>query len=102
MKAQLKRRWPIKKAMICVSDPKFLSISGIPEILRNQLNVEEYVTVNINCETAIEKILSLLENQIPIIPSVKLIRKRVAPRAKSNVDSVMQALQKIDMLKLLT
>src|ERR671939_1434759 len=102
MKAQLRRRWPIKKAMICVSDPNFLSISGISEILRNQLNVEEYVTVNVNYETTLEKILSLLENQVPIAPSVKLIRKKVAPRARANVSRVIQALEKIDVLELLT
>jgi isoleucyl-tRNA synthetase len=102
MKAQLMRRWPIKKAMICVSDPNFLSISGISEILRNQLNVEEYVTVNVNYETTLEKILSLLENQVPIVPSVKLIRKKVAPRVRANVGRVIQALERIDVLELLT
>jgi isoleucyl-tRNA synthetase len=102
MKAQLKRRWPIKKAMICVSDPKFLCIQGISEILRNQLNVEKYIIVNINYETTIEKILSLLENQIPIVPSVKLIRKKVAPRVRANVGRVIQALEKIDVSELLT
>jgi isoleucyl-tRNA synthetase len=102
MKAQLKRRWPIKQALICVSDPKFSSISGISEILRNQLNVDKYVIINIYHETAVKKILSLLENHLPIVPSVKLLRKKVAPRVKANIGRVMQALEKIDVLELLT
>jgi isoleucyl-tRNA synthetase len=101
MKAQLKRRWPIKQALICTSDAKFLSISGISEVLRNQLNVEKYTIVNIYYKTAIEKILSLLENHVPITPSVKLVRKKVAPRVKANIDRVIQALEKIDVLELL-
>ena len=102
MKAQLKRRWPIKQALICVSDPKFSSISGISEILRNQLNVDKYVIINMYHETAVKKILSLLENHAPIVPSVKLLRKKVAPRVKANIGRVMQALEKIDVLELLT
>jgi isoleucyl-tRNA synthetase len=101
MKAQLKRRWPIKQALICASDPKFLDISGISEVLRNQLNVEKYTIVNIYYKTEIEKILSLLENQIPMVPSVKLVRKKVAPRVKANIGSVIQALEKTDVLELL-
>jgi isoleucyl-tRNA synthetase len=102
MKAQLKRRWPIKQALICTSDPKFLSISGISEVLRNQLNAEKYTIVNIYYKTAIEKILSLLENHVPILPSVKLVKKKVAPRMKSNIGRVIQALEKIDVLELPT
>ena len=102
MKAQLKRRWPIKQALICVSDPKFLSIRGISEILRNQLNVDKYVIINMFHDTTIKKILSLLENRIPIVPSVKLMRKKVAPRVKANIGRVMQALEQIDVLELLT
>ena len=102
MKAQLKRRWPIKQALICVSDPKFLTIGSISEILRNQLNVDKYVVINMCHETAIKKILSLLENHVPIVPSVKLMRKKVAPRVKANIGIVMQALEKIDVSELLT
>jgi isoleucyl-tRNA synthetase len=102
MKAQLKRRWPIKQALICVSDPKFLSTRGISEILRNQLNVDKYVIINMFHDTTIKKILSLLENRIPIVPSVKLMRKKVAPRVKANIGRVMQALEQIDVLELLT
>ncbi|HZC21329.1 MAG TPA: class I tRNA ligase family protein, partial [Nitrososphaeraceae archaeon] len=72
MKAQIKRRWPINYAFICLSDPKFLTIDGISDTLKNQLNVENYDVVKICVNTQIQKILSLLENQIPIVTHIKL------------------------------
>ena len=102
MKAQIKRRWPINYAFICLSDPKFLTIDGISDTLKNQLNVENYDVVKIICDnTQIQKILSLLENQMPIVTHIKLKRKNVAPYVKTNIERVVQALEKIDKMELL-
>jgi isoleucyl-tRNA synthetase len=101
MKAQLKRRWPIKHAFICLSDPKFLDIDGIQSTLKNQLNVEDYKVVKICDKTQIQKILSLLENRMPIVPDVRLIRKNVARYVKTNIGKVVQALEKIEKMELL-
>jgi isoleucyl-tRNA synthetase len=101
MKAQLKRRWPIKHAFICLSDPKFLDIDGIQSTLKNQLNVEDYEVVKICDKTQIQKISSLLENRMPIVPDIKLIRKNVARYVKTNIGKVAQALEKIEKMELL-
>jgi isoleucyl-tRNA synthetase len=101
MKAQIKRRWPINYAFICLSDPKFLTIDGISDTLKNQLNVENYDVVKICDKTQIQKILSLLENQMPIVTHIKLKRKNVAPYVKTNIERVVQALEKIDKKELL-
>ena len=101
MKAQIKRRWPINYAFICLSDPKFLTIDGISDTLKNQLNVENYDVVKICDKTQIQKILSLLENQMPIVTHIKLKRKNVAPYVKTNIERVVQALEKIDKNELL-
>ncbi|HEY6163879.1 MAG TPA: isoleucine--tRNA ligase [Nitrososphaeraceae archaeon] len=101
MKAQLKRRWPIKYAFICLSDPKFLDIDGIQSTLKNQLNVEDYKVVKICDRTQIEKILSLLENGMPIVPDVRLIKRNVARYVKTNIGKVVQALEKIEKMELL-
>ena len=101
MKAQLKRRWPIKYAFICLSDPKFLDIDGIQSTLKNQLNVEDYKVVKICDRTQIQKILSLLENRMPIVPDVRLIRRNVARYVKTNIGKVVQALEKIEKMELL-
>ncbi|MDQ3869569.1 MAG: isoleucine--tRNA ligase [Thermoproteota archaeon] len=101
MKGQLKRRWPVKEALICTSDPTFLSVSGSSNILKNQLNVESYALIEIRSDTELQKLLSLLENKLPIVPNIELIRKKIAPRVKENIDKVTLAFEKIDKIKLL-
>jgi isoleucyl-tRNA synthetase len=101
MKVQLKRRWPMKEALICTSDPTFLSVHGISDILKNQLNVENYALIKIRDDTALQKILSLLENKLPIVPNIELIRKKIAPNVKENIDKVILAFEKLDKMKLL-
>ena len=101
MKGQLKRRWPVKEALICTSDPTFLSVSGSSSILKNQLNVENYALIEIRSDTELQKLLSLLENKLPIVPNIELIRKKIAPRVKENIDKVTLAFEKVDKIKLL-
>jgi isoleucyl-tRNA synthetase len=101
MKVQLKRRWPVKEALICTSDPTFLSVSGISNILKNQLNVENYALVEIRSGTALQKLLSLLENKLPIVPNIELIRKKIAPHVKENIGKITLAFEKVDKIKLL-
>src|ERR687889_488444 len=101
MKVQLKRRWPVKEALICTSDPTFLSVSGISNILKNQLNVENYALIEIRSATALQKLLSLFANKLPIVPNIELIRKKIAPRVKENIGKVTLAFEKVDKIKLL-
>ncbi|HZA69000.1 MAG TPA: class I tRNA ligase family protein [Nitrososphaeraceae archaeon] len=101
MKVQLKRRWPVKEALICTSDPTFLSVSGISNILKNQLNVENYALIEIRSDTALQKLLSLFANKLPIVPNIELIRKKIAPRVKENIGKVTLAFEKVDKIKLL-
>ena len=101
MKVQLKRRWPVKEALICTSDSTFLSVSGISNILKNQLNVENYALIEIHSGTALQKLLSLLENKLPIVPNIELIRKKIAPHVKENIGKVTLAFEKVDKVKLL-
>jgi isoleucyl-tRNA synthetase len=101
MKVQLKRRWPVKEALICTSDPTFLSVSGSSNILKNQLNVENYAVIEIRSDTELQKLLSLLENKLPIVPNIELIRKKIAPRVKGNIDKVTLAFEKVNKMKLL-
>jgi isoleucyl-tRNA synthetase len=101
MKVQLKRRWPMKEAFICTSDPTFLSVPGVSNILKNQLNVENYTIIAIRDDTELQKLLSLLENKLPIVPHIELIRKKIAPNVKENIDKVIFAFEKLDKIKLL-
>jgi isoleucyl-tRNA synthetase len=101
MKVQLKRRWPMKDALICTSDPTSLSTPGISNILKNQLNVENYVLIEIRDDTKLQKLSNLLEKKLPIVPNIELIRKNIASRAKENIDKVILAFEKVDKTKLI-
>ncbi|HEX6028535.1 MAG TPA: class I tRNA ligase family protein [Nitrososphaeraceae archaeon] len=101
MKVQLKRRWPMKEAIICSPDLTFLSVDGISNIIKNQLNVENYTLVKIHDDTELVKLLSLLENKLPIVPKIELIRKNIAPSVKGNIDKVIIAFEKLDKIELL-
>src|SRR5215208_7882223 len=101
MKVQLKRRWPMKEAIICSPDLRFLSVDGISNIIKNQLNVENYALVEIHEDTELVKLLSLLENKLPIVPNIELIRKKIAPSVKGNIDKVIFAFEKLDKIELL-
>ncbi|HEY9492241.1 MAG TPA: class I tRNA ligase family protein, partial [Nitrososphaeraceae archaeon] len=101
MKAQLKRRWPLKQVLICSSDAKFLTVEGISDTLKNQLNVENYTILEISHKTELQKILSLLENKMPIVLDIKLVRKNIAPRVKANIGKVIERFEKINKLELL-
>lgn len=101
MKATLKRRWPAKEALICTTEPNLLQKGGIAELLINQLNVESYRIFEIKDGTFLSKMRSLIENQLPVIPNVFLIKKNVAAKLRSDIDKVSRALERVDKLELI-
>ena len=100
MKATLKRRWPVKEALICTSDTNLLQSGGIAEILITQLNVESIRIFEVKA-TILQKMRSLIENALPIVPNVILVKKNVASRVRSDIDKVTWALDRVDKLELI-
>jgi isoleucyl-tRNA synthetase len=98
--AGLKRRWPIRDATICGThtELKPLEVQGVSESLKSQLNTEQYRMVLVNAGSQLEKVSSLLENNLPITVNVSLVRKSVAPRVKADINSVLQAFEGTDKL----
>jgi len=96
MKAALKRRWPIRRAIICAPHIDNLKMRGIHEMLKSQLNVEQYNLVEMRNGLALQKIQSMIENQLPIIPKVTLIKKNVAQRLKHSTAGVIKALESLE------
>lgn len=98
--AGLKRRWPIRDATICGThtELKPLEVKGVSESLKSQLNTEQYRMVQINAGSQLDKVSSLLENNLPITVNVSLVRKSVAPRVKADINSVLQAFEGVDKL----
>lgn len=113
MKAKLKRRWPLSNIVICqfheknkstnehITLEQEFSKNEISEILKNQLNVETFKIIEISANNEIEKILGLLEAEIPIIPSVSLIKKNIAPQVKSDIGKVIAKFEKLDKIEVL-
>ncbi len=101
MKAALKRRWPIKQAIICAPNIDTLKTTGLDELLKNQLNVERYTLVEIKDGIALQKIQNLIENQVPIIPTVTLVKKNVARRLRSSLSTVIKAIERVELSELI-
>jgi isoleucyl-tRNA synthetase len=96
MKAALKRRWPIRQAIICAPNIDNLKTKGIDEMLKSQLNVEQYKFVEMKNGLASQKIQFLIENQLPIIPRVTIIKKNVARRLKHRTSGVIKAIESLE------
>jgi isoleucyl-tRNA synthetase len=101
--AGLKRRWPIRDAIICGThtELKPLEVEGSSESLKSQLNAEQYRIVQINGGSTLEKISSLLENNLPISINISLVRKSVAPRVKADINSVLQEFEQVNKTMLI-
>jgi isoleucyl-tRNA synthetase len=98
--ASLKRRWPIKEVIICGQNLKSLDVEGISDVLKNQLNADQYRLVEIAAGSQLEKVANLLDNKMPIYVSVSLVRKNIAPKVKADIDKVAQAFERVDKLEL--
>lgn len=100
--AGLKRRWPIKRAIVCGSDIKSLGKEEFSNVLRNQLNVEECHLIEIAItDSQIGNIIELLNSKLPVTIQVSLVRKNVAPRVKADITKVAEAFERIDKLSLI-
>lgn len=99
--AGLKRRWPIKEAIICGQNMKSLEIEGTSYVLENQLNTDHYRLVEIEDGSPLEKVASLLNKKMPISINVSLIRKNIAPRVRADINKVSQAFERVDKLEII-
>ena len=100
--ANLKRRWPVKEALICGSNMQSLDIDGISDALKSQLNVEQYRLIEIaDAHSKIGKVAGLLDSNMPIVIDVSLVRKNVAPRVKADIAKVTKAFEYTNKLSLL-
>src|ERR671911_1437989 len=99
--ASLKRRWPIKEVIICGQNLKSLDIEGISDVLKSQLNADQYRLVEIAAGSQLNKVVNLLDKKMPISVSISLVRKNVAPRVKADINRVVEAFDRVDELELI-
>ncbi|MGI0038037.1 MAG: class I tRNA ligase family protein, partial [Nitrososphaera sp.] len=99
--AGLKRRWPIKEAILCIPEAGALETPGISQALQGQLNAENQRIVKISAGSQLAKVASLLENKLPVEVSVSLQRKNIAPRVKADIAKVASAFERVDKFGLI-
>jgi isoleucyl-tRNA synthetase len=89
MKAKLKRRWPLTEAVICVRKAQKAKLEKLRELLLAQLNVETVEIVELDDLQGLELISHMQKLHLPIKPLVELERKRIGPKAKQHMNSLL-------------
>ena len=64
-------------------------------MFKSQLNVAQYRLVEIATGSQLEKVANLLDRKMPISVSVSLVRRNIAPKVKAEIDSVVQAFERV-------
>jgi len=90
MKGKLKRRWPLKHAIICVEKGLQKKIELLSELLQSQLNVEDYKIIELENHEGISEMLEMKKSGVPVIPKIELNRKTIGPKAKQNLDNLLE------------
>ena len=90
MKGKLKRRWPLKHALICVEKGLQKKIELLSELLQSQLNVEDYKIIELENHEGISEMLEMKKSGAPVIPKIELNRKTIGPKAKQNLGKLLE------------
>ena len=90
MKGKLKRRWPLKHALICVEKGLQKKIELLSELLQSQLNVEDYKIIELENHEGISEMLEMKKSAVPVIPKIELNRKTIGPKAKQNLGKLLE------------
>ena len=90
MKGKLKRRWPLKHAIIGVEKGLQKKIELLSELLKSQLNVEDYKIIELENHEGLSEILEMKKSGMPVIPKIELNRKTIGPKAKQNLGKLLE------------
>lgn len=101
MKAQLKRRWPLKNAYICINKDDVQALNSLQELLKNQLNVTDFKLIGIEQASMGASILAMITNGLPVTPKISLKRANIAPRVKADINNVQKEFASIDQVQFL-
>ncbi|HZT34957.1 MAG TPA: DUF5915 domain-containing protein, partial [Nitrososphaera sp.] len=100
--AALKRRWPVSEVLVCGPALDALEkMDGISDVLKTQLNAEQYSIVEIPSETQLGKVTGLVEKKMPVEVTISLIRRNVAPKVKADIGKVSEAFERADRAEML-
>ncbi len=96
MKASLKRRWPLKNAYICIRKEDQKGLELLDELLRSQLNVNEFRVVETGTVTLGGALLAMIDNGLPVAPKLSLKTKNIAPKVRAEIGKVKDVFSKAD------
>ena len=90
MKGKLKRRWPLAEAIITVQPGQKRKLETLSDLLKNQLNVEKFTIFEIDNFEGLEQLIEMEKLGLPSVPKIELDRKKIGPKAKQNMGSLLQ------------
>jgi isoleucyl-tRNA synthetase len=90
MKGKLKRRWPLENALICVGKDQKQILESLSDLLKTQINVEEFEIFEAENQDGFEQFLELSKLGLPVIPKIELERKAIGPKAKKDMGKLLQ------------
>jgi isoleucyl-tRNA synthetase len=96
MKGNVKRRWPLNEAIICVVPTQKTKLESLSNLLISQLNVEKYQIVELPKSDGLELLANLIKSKMPVIPKLELDRKKIGPKAKQGMVKLVSKFQDTD------
>jgi len=102
MKGKLKRRWPLNEAIICLAKGQKNILESLSELVKSQMNIQNYKIFEIDNAEGIEQYLELKQNGLPVIPKIELERSGIGPKAKQDMGKLLQMFSETDPETIIT
>ena len=90
MKGKVKRRWPLNEAIICLEKGQKNILESLSELVKSQMNIQNYKIFEIESAEGMEQYLELKQNGLPITPKIELERSGIGPKAKQDMGKLLQ------------
>jgi isoleucyl-tRNA synthetase len=71
------------------------------EMLQTQINVQNCIFIRYQNDTDVHKLLSLFKGGAPILPRVRLSKKKIGQKAKADLEKILVSFERIDWYQLL-
>jgi len=101
MKGKLKRRWPLNEAIICLQKGQKTKLESLSSLVKSQLNVEKYSITEMEHTQGLEQVLELQQQNLPLLPKVELDRKKIGPKAKQHMNTLLKKFSETNPQKII-
>lgn len=102
MKGRLKRRWPLREALVCVGRGKKQKLEPLSDLLRAQLNVERFTVFEAQKHGGLGQVAELQGLGLPARPVVDLERKKAGPKARQHMGKLSSMFSETDPAKIIS